>query len=361
MLELQLPPIPPPESALLPGMAAPMPQNTPQTLFPMTGGFPNIPDSSIPGPLAQLEENPGWIYDIDPANGQMRATFNGEVTFTSGGAAGSVTSFNTRTGAITLTAADVTGVGALVNPSVALTGTPTAPTAAPGTSTTQIATTNFVGAAIAAQPLAFLPLAGGAVTGATTFGATLGVTGAVTLQGNQTVNGAVLIGTSGQWGLGAAQMVCETTNAPAANFANTIGSCINARTDNAGNLLTFFYQTTAVGSISINSSATTYNTSSDRNLKTAIEPINREMVSEAIDLIEPVSFEWKNEPELGRQYGFIAQQVADIFPGAVTPSVGTYGEDGYIPWQINTLALVPLLLAELQSLRQRVAILESSR
>lgn len=64
--------------------------------------------------------------------------------------AGGVTSFNTRTGAVTLTTSDVTGVGgALVNSPV-FTGLPAAPTAPFGTSTTQLATTAFVAAAMAA-------------------------------------------------------------------------------------------------------------------------------------------------------------------------------------------------------------------
>jgi hypothetical protein len=61
-----------------------------------------------------------------------------------------VTSFNTRTGAIVLTTADVTGAGGAPTASPVLTGTPTAPTAAAATNTTQIATTAFVAAAVAA-------------------------------------------------------------------------------------------------------------------------------------------------------------------------------------------------------------------
>jgi hypothetical protein len=62
--------------------------------------------------------------------------------------AAAVTSFNTRTGAITLTSADITSAGGALTTGPAFTGTPTAPTAAPGTSTTQLATTAFVSAAI---------------------------------------------------------------------------------------------------------------------------------------------------------------------------------------------------------------------
>jgi hypothetical protein len=147
---LQNPPIGEPESAMLPGMAAAAPAQLLSPTQNTTGGFPNIPDSSVPG-LQALQEPPSWFYDFDPGTGTARATFQGEVTFTSGGSAtAGVTTFNTRTGAVTLTAADVTGVGGIVNPSAALSGVPTAPTAAPGVSTTQIATTAFVGQAIAA-------------------------------------------------------------------------------------------------------------------------------------------------------------------------------------------------------------------
>jgi hypothetical protein len=53
-----------------------------------------------------------------------------------------VTSVAGRTGAITLAVADVSGAAPLASPT--FTGTPTAPTATPGTNTTQLATTAFV-------------------------------------------------------------------------------------------------------------------------------------------------------------------------------------------------------------------------
>jgi hypothetical protein len=61
--------------------------------------------------------------------------------------AGGVTSFNTRTGVVTLTTADVTGAGGAPIANPAFTGTPSGPTAAPGTNSTQFATTAFVAAA----------------------------------------------------------------------------------------------------------------------------------------------------------------------------------------------------------------------
>lgn len=75
-----------------------------------------------------------------------------------------VSSFNGRNGPVTLNANDVTAAGGLANPSAALTGTPTAPTAAPGNSSTQIATTAFVAQAIGGLS-GYLPLSGGTLTG----------------------------------------------------------------------------------------------------------------------------------------------------------------------------------------------------
>jgi Chaperone of endosialidase len=92
-----------------------------------------------------------------------------------------VVSFNTRTGAVVLQAADVTGVGGALLASPAFTGTPSAPTAPPGTNSTQLANTAFVAAAIAAA----------GQSGVVTFN---GRAGAVTLLANdiQAAGGAIV-------------------------------------------------------------------------------------------------------------------------------------------------------------------------
>lgn len=64
----------------------------------------------------------------------------------------SVLSFNGRTGAVTLNSNDISAAGGALTVSPVFTGIPTAPTALPGTSTSQIATTQFVMAALAAIP-----------------------------------------------------------------------------------------------------------------------------------------------------------------------------------------------------------------
>jgi hypothetical protein len=78
--------------------------------------------------------------------------------------AAGVTSFNGRNGVVTLALADVTGVGGAPNASPGFTGVPTAPTAAANTSTTQIATTAFVTAALASTGVVSFNSRTGAVT-----------------------------------------------------------------------------------------------------------------------------------------------------------------------------------------------------
>jgi hypothetical protein len=76
------------------------------------------------------------------ASGQLATT--AFVTHAVEAATAGVSSFNTRTGAVVLTGGDISAAGGAMLVSPAFTGTPTAPTAAPGTDNTQIATTAFV-------------------------------------------------------------------------------------------------------------------------------------------------------------------------------------------------------------------------
>ena len=127
-----------PESALIAGMSARAPQLTADGRLGVEAL--DMPDTSGPGAVA-APSPAHWVYDFDPASGSSRATYNGEVSFTSGGSAtAGVTTWNTRTGAVTLTLADVTGVGGAPSNSPTFIN-PNANTPAPGDATTKVATT----------------------------------------------------------------------------------------------------------------------------------------------------------------------------------------------------------------------------
>jgi hypothetical protein len=89
----------------------------------------------------------GYTYEWDGTKWHIIPTPGG------GGGGGPpttyVNSFNTRSGAVTLTQGDITAAGGAPLMSPAFVGLPLAPTAAPGSASTQIATTAFVAQAIA--------------------------------------------------------------------------------------------------------------------------------------------------------------------------------------------------------------------
>lgn len=93
-------------------------------------------------------------------------------------------------------------------------------------------------------------------------------------------------------------------------------------------------------------------TPSDRRLKTAIEPAGD--AGAIVDAIDIVSYDWVTGGHT--DFGVIAQDLFDILPQAVTP--GDAGPDLQRAWSVDHNALVPLLIAEIQSLRRRVSALE---
>jgi hypothetical protein len=177
---------------------------------------------------------------------QKNSATNYDTIWATAGATG-VSSWNTRTGAVTLTLADVTGVGGAPLASPALTGTPTAPTATQSTSTTQLATTSFVvGQASSSNPA----MNGVAAPGiATTFSrwdhvhpsdtSMLPLTGGM-LTGSISIDGASgtarrISGTTGgvkRWEIDLGDSTAEGGSSTGSNFAvvgyNDAGTVINS-------------------------------------------------------------------------------------------------------------------------------------
>jgi len=108
------------------------------------------------------------------------------------------------------------------------------------------------------------------------------------------------------------------------------------------------------GGIYQNSTTTVaFNTSSDERLKTNI--VDTPSQGDKFDNMRVRDFEFKED--IGRVVtGFIAQELYDVVPAAVT--VGGDNEKTH-PWSVDFSKLVPLLVKEVQDLRARVAQLES--
>ena len=118
-------------------------------------------------------------------------------------------------------------------------------------------------------------------------------------------------------------------------------------------LIGFFDSTGAtVGSVSKNGSVTLYNTTSDQRLKENI--FDSDSASSLIDSLKVRKFDWKAD-SLHQRYGFIAQELVNIAPEAVYQP-----NDTEQMMAVDYSKLVPMLVKEIQSLRKRLAALESA-
>ena len=115
--------------------------------------------------------------------------------------------------------------------------------------------------------------------------------------------------------------------------------------------LAFYNGNGQVGTVSSSGSATAYNTSSDQRLKDNI--VNAPSASDDIDAIQVRSFDWKINGS-HQKYGMVAQELQSVAPEAVSAP-----EDPEEMMGVDYSKLVPMLVKEIQSLRARVAQLES--
>ena len=128
------------------------------------------------------------------------------------------------------------------------------------------------------------------------------------------------------------------------------------RTD-TGNLIGFMTGSSSVGAISVTGSGTTYHTTSDRRLKENIEPL---VATDKLMAMNPVSYTWKAFPDEPRSMGFIAQEMAEVMPEAV--STNEHNDMMSMDYGRITPILVSALQdahRKIEQLEQRIADMES--
>jgi Chaperone of endosialidase len=127
-------------------------------------------------------------------------------------------------------------------------------------------------------------------------------------------------------------------------------AAIFGRTD-AGETVRFNRATTTVGSISVSTSTTAYNTSSDYRLKNSIEPMTGAL--NKVAALKPVTYKWNEDGSNGE--GFIAHELAEVCPHAVTGGKDAVDEEGNPIYQgIDVSFLVGTLTAAIQELNAKV-------
>jgi hypothetical protein len=119
-----------------------------------------------------------------------------------------------------------------------------------------------------------------------------------------------------------------------------------------GQIQAFARQGTQVGEITVTTSSTSYNTSSDYRLKENIA--DADDAGSKIDAIKVRKFDWKADGS-HQDYGMVAQELMTVAPEAVSVP-----EDPEKMMGVDYSKLVPMMLKEIQSLRARVAQLEGA-
>ena len=164
--------------------------------------------------------------------------------------------------------------------------------------------------------------------------------------------------TNGSVGFGGGKGALVQVNGQMSNAVTGAATNCYHQRDTSGNYFTFWYGTlsstpSGVGSISTTGSATAYNTSSDYRLKNITGPITNS--GAYIDSLNPVEGTWKAD---GSTFvGLIAHEVQE----ASRTSVATGVKDGeeMQAMDYSNSELIANMIAELKSLRARVAQLES--
>jgi hypothetical protein len=147
-------------------------------------------------------------------------------------------------------------------------------------------------------------------------------------------------------------------------YSASTGESIFARRSSDGDVILFRRDTTGVGSISVTTLATTYNTLSDYRLKKDVQPMQNALATVAA--LKPVTYKWKVNGSDGQ--GFIAHELQAVMPDCVTGTKDAVDNDGKPVYQgIDTSFLVATLTAALQEannlvkdLQARVTALENA-
>ncbi len=153
-------------------------------------------------------------------------------------------------------------------------------------------------------------------------------------------SGNLLVGTTSQPST-ASKIAVEFNGA--ANWGSVFKN-----TSTTGNPSVFLNSSNSiVGFISVTASATAYNTSSDYRLKENIAPMTGAL--QKVAALKPVTYTWKADGSNGQ--GFIAHELAEVCPDAVTGEKDAVDADGNPVYQgIDVSFLVGTLTAAIQEL-----------
>jgi hypothetical protein len=120
----------------------------------------------------------------------------------------------------------------------------------------------------------------------------------------------------------------------------------------------FMRSASAVGNITTTAAGTQYNSTSDYRRKFNVKDLTGS--GTFIDALKPRTFDWDTGD---KGVGFIAHEFAEVSPSSVSGEKDAVDADGnpkYQAMQASSAEVIANLVAELQSVRQRLAALETN-
>lgn len=121
--------------------------------------------------------------------------------------------------------------------------------------------------------------------------------------------------------------------------------------------MAFYYNGSNIGSVYGTASNVSFNTSSDYRLKENVVTLNNALST--IEMLQPKAYNFITSPDVV-QHGFIAHELEEVVPYAVTGEKDAVDEKGNIkPQQVDYSKLVAVLVGAIQELSARVKELEN--
>jgi hypothetical protein len=165
---------------------------------------------------------------------------------------------------------------------------------------------------------------------------------------------AARIDSSGNLSIGTTASLAKTTIYFDGALIN--GIAINDLPNTSGATYAAFYSNALTGSIGRvgATNAVVYNTTSDYRLKTVVGAVTGQ--GARIDALKPINYLWTEGGQQAR--GFLAHEFQTVYPNSVTgekDAVDAEGKPKYQAMQAATSEVIADLVAEIQSLRQRLS------
>jgi hypothetical protein len=156
---------------------------------------------------------------------------------------------------------------------------------------------------------------------------------------------------------------CLSDSGAVLSISRASATVLNGNRNSDGAVVGFARSGTTVGTISVTTTATAYNTSSDYRLKENVVPLTGAI--DRVNQLQVHRFNFIADPSTTVD-GFLAHEAQAVVPECVTGTKDEVDDDGNPVYQgIDQSKLVPLLtaalqeaLAEIESLKARVASLE---